>query len=151
MKTCLIFLLLLFHTGAFSQNLASSDENQIQNLIQNSFDELFSNLDAEKMSDFYTDDFLLLEQGEIWDKAIIMGYFERASQNPNRPKRTNRFEFIQTKVDENRAWVGYWNFATITRAGQVVQEIKWLESATAVKTEKGWRLDMLHSTRVEKE
>lgn len=150
MKNILFLFFLSIGFSSFSQ-AQNSDEVEIQNLIQNSFDELFSNLDAEKLGDFYTDDFLLLEQGEVWDKAIILGYFERASQNPNRPVRTNRFEFIQTKVEGNRGWVGYWNYATISKDGQVVQEIKWLESATAVKTEKGWRLDMLHSTRVEKE
>lgn len=151
MKTLLIFLFLLLQTGAFAQNFPSSDEAEIQNLIQNSFDELFSNLDAEKLGDFYTDDFLLLEQGEVWDKAIILGYFEKAKQNPNRPVRTNRFEFIQTKIEGNRGWIAYWNYATFTQDGKVIQDIKWLESATAVKTDKGWRLDMLHSTRVEKE
>jgi ketosteroid isomerase-like protein len=150
MKNFLLFFFLTIGLSPITQ-AQTSDETEIQNLIQNSFDELFSNLNSEKVGDFYTDDFLLLEQGEIWDKAIILGYFERASKNPNRPIRTNRFEFIQTKVEGNRGWVGYWNFATISRDGQVLQEIKWLESATAVKTNEGWRLDMLHSTRVEKE
>lgn len=140
----------MIHTGAFAQNMATSDETEIQNLIQNSFDELFSNLEADKLDSFYTDDFLLFEQGEIWDKEIILSYFEKASQNPNRSVRTNRFEFIQTKVEGNRGWVGYWNYATLSKDGHDVQEIKWLESATVVKTEDGWRLDMLHSTRVEK-
>lgn len=71
MKTCLIFFLLVFSTGAFAQNLASSDEHQIQNLIQNSFDALFSNYDSKQLPDFYTEDFLLFEQGEIWDMAFI--------------------------------------------------------------------------------
>lgn len=151
MKTCLAFFLLLISTGAFAQNTASSDEKEIQNLIQNSFDALFSNYDSEQLPDFYTPDFLLFEQGEIWDMAFIQNYLTRAKANPNSTVRTNRFEFIQTKVDGNRAWVGYWNYATITKDGEVIREIKWLESATAVKTDKGWRLDMLHSTRVEKE
>jgi hypothetical protein len=82
--------------------------------------------------------------------AFIQNYLARAQANPNPSTRNNRFEFIQTKVEGNRAWVGYWNYATITRDGEVIREIKWLESATAVKTDTGWRLDMLHSTRVEK-
>jgi hypothetical protein len=81
---------------------------------------------------------------------FIKNYLTRAQANPNPPTRTNRFEFIETKVDGNRGWVGYWNYATFTQDGKVIRDIKWLESATAVKTEKGWRLDMLHSTRVEK-
>ena len=151
MKTLLIFLFLLFHTSAFSQNSIQSDEKQVQNLIQDSFDRIFSAYDSVLLLDFYTADFLLFEQGEIWDMAFIQNYLARSKANPNPPTRTNRFEFIQTKVEGNRAWVGYWNYATLTQDGKLIREIKWLESATAVKTEKGWRLDMLHSTRVEKE
>lgn len=122
----------------------------MQQLIQNSFDGIFSAFNSDLLPDFYTEDFLLFEHGEIWDIAFIQDYLTRAQANPNPPTRTNRFEFVQTKVEGNRAWVGYWNYATITRDGEVIREIKWLESATAVKTELGWRLDMLHSTRVEK-
>lgn len=150
MKNLFLIILLFCGISSLAQS-QSKDEIEIHNLIQNSFDELFSKYDSKQIPDFYTEDFLLLEHGEIWDMAFIQNYLTRAQANPNPPTRTNRFEFIQTKVEENRAWVGYWNFATITRDGQVIQELKWLESATAVKTDKGWRLDMLHSTRVKKE
>ncbi len=151
MKTTFLLLSLLFSTVAFGQNSPEPDEIQIQNLIQNSFDELFSKFDSEQITSFYTEDFLLLEQGEVWDIEIITDYFEQAIQNPNAPTRTNRFEFIQTKVEGNRAWTSYWNYATLKQDGEVIRELKWLESATAVKTDQGWKLDMLHSTRVEAE
>ncbi|MBC6369147.1 DUF4440 domain-containing protein [Algoriphagus sp. AK58] len=147
MKTILFLLAFLFSSTAFSQ---TSDQLQVEQLIQNSFDEIFSNYQAEKLTDFYTEDFLLLEQGEVWDMAIIRDYLAKAKSNPNPPTRINRFEFIKTVVEGDRAWVAYHNYATISRDGQVLRELYWLESATAIRTERGWRLDMLHSTRVEK-
>ncbi|WP_026953988.1 DUF4440 domain-containing protein [Algoriphagus vanfongensis] len=149
MKSLLLSFLLLVSFSGFAQE--KSDEKAVQDLIQGSFDHLFSEFDSDRIFDFYTEDFLLLEQGEVWDMKIIQDYFAKAKQNENRPTRTNRFEFISTKIDGNRAWVAYHNYATITRDGQVIREIEWLESATAIKTSKGWRLDMLHSTRIEKE
>jgi ketosteroid isomerase-like protein len=146
--SCLLFLLLTTHS--FAQTSTESDEKQVRQLIQDSFDGIFSAFDSDLLPNFYTPDFLLFEQGEIWDMAFIQNYLTRAKANPNPSIRTNRFEFIQTKVEGNRAWVGYWNYATITRDGEVIRDLKWLESATAVKTDAGWRLDMLHSTRVEK-
>ena len=146
-----ILFFFLFQFTAFAQNSTQSDEKQVQQLIQGSFDSIFSEFDAEKLTDFYTSDFLLLEQGEIWDLKIIRDYLTEAKQNPNPATRTNRFEFIRTVIEGNLAWVAYHNYATITRDGQVLREIYWLESATAIKTAQGWRLDMLHSTRVEKE
>ncbi len=148
MKPFLLAFVFLFSSTAIAQ---TSDARQVEQLIQNSFDEIFSNYDAAKLTDFYTEDFLLLEHGELWDMAFIRDYLAKAKTNPNPPTRTNRFEFIKTLVEGDRAWVAYHNYATISRDGQILRELYWLESATAIRTEKGWRLDMLHSTRVEKE
>jgi len=61
-----IFLtLILLNLVNFGHAQTKSDEKAIQDLIQNSFDELFSEFNAEKVSDFYTEDFILLEQGEV--------------------------------------------------------------------------------------
>lgn len=147
MKTLLVLVALLFSTTAFSQ---TSDVRQVEQLIQDSFDEIFSNYNAEKLTDFYTEDFILLEHGEVWDMAFIRNYLGKAKSNPNPPTRTNRFEYIKTIVEGDRAWIAYHNYATISRDGQVLRELYWLESATAIRTENGWRLDMLHSTRADK-
>jgi ketosteroid isomerase-like protein len=147
----LINILLLLHVSAFVQAQQEEDEKQIQQLIQGSFDELFSKFDAARMGDFYTEDFILLEDGEVWDTKILLDYFTKGKQNPNPTVRVNRFEFIKTTVSGDRGWVAYHNYATISREGEVVREVEWLESATAVRTASGWRLDMLHSTRQRKQ
>ncbi|GAA0879460.1 hypothetical protein GCM10009119_24280 [Algoriphagus jejuensis] len=143
-------ILLFFSVSFFAQAQQNSDEKAIQQLIQGSFDELFSKFDTAQIGNFYTEDFILLEQGEVWDMQILLEYFAKAKQNPNPATRVNRFEFIKTTVSGNRAWVAYHNYATISRDGQVIRDVQWLESATAIKTSAGWRLDMLHSTRMEK-
>lgn len=127
-----------------------SDEEQVQNLIQESFDSLFSAFNEDLILNYYTEDFLLLEQGDVWDNEFLRNYFIRVKSNSPKPVRMNRFEFISTKIDGDRAWVAYQNYATISSPGQKPRNLHWLESATAVRTPKGWRLDMLHSTRVEK-
>jgi len=142
-------ILLFFSVSVFAQAQQTADEKEIQQLIQGSFDTLFSTFDSDQMSKFYTADFILLEDGEVWDNRILLDYFTEAKQNPNPATRVNRFEFIKTTVSGDRGWVAYHNFATISRDGEVIREVRWLESATAVKTDAGWRLDMLHSTRQE--
>lgn len=128
---------------------STDDQAQLEALIQNSFDEIFSEYRSESLKKFYTDDFILLEQGEVWDMEKVNSYLTRAQQNPNPPTRTNRFDFIKTVVEGNRAWIAYHNYATISRGEEVLTELYWLESATAIRTPEGWKLDMLHSTRVD--
>lgn len=150
-KIYLIFILsLIFQIKALAQNSTKpNDAQEIQQLIQDSFDSLFSGYQAELLDRFYTPDFLLLEQGEVWDMDFIKTYLEDRSKNPNPVTRTNRFEFIKTEVFGERAWVAYHNWATFTKEGTAPREVYWLESASAVRTSEGWRLELLHSTRVE--
>ena len=150
-KIYLIFILsLIFQITALAQNSTKpNDAQEIQQLIQNSFDSLFSGYRAELLDRFYTPDFLLLEQGEVWDMDFIKTYLGDRSKNPTPVVRTNRFEFIKTEVFGNRAWVAYHNWATFTTEGAAPRQVYWLESASAIRTSEGWRLELLHSTRVE--
>ena len=150
-KIYLIFILsLIFQITLLAQNSTKpNDAQEIQQLIQDSFDSLFSGYRAELLDRFYTPDFLLLEQGEVWDMDFIKTYLGDRSKNPTPVVRTNRFEFIKTEVFGNRAWVAYHNWATFTTEGAAPRQVYWLESASAIRTSEGWRLELLHSTRVE--
>ena len=148
--TLTLLLSLIFQVTVLAQNPSKPNEAQeIQQLIQNSFDSLFSGYRVELIERFYTPDFLLLEQGEVWDMDFIKSYLSERSLKNNPVTRTNRFEFIKTEIFGDRAWVAYHNYATFTKEGEAPREVYWLESATALKTDQGWRLDLLHSTRVE--
>ncbi len=129
----------------FQMNAQSSDEQKLKDLIQDSFDDVFSEMNLEALNKYYTSDFLLLEVGEVWDMERIKR--ELSSYDLRGSKRVNNFEFIQVEISGNTAWIAYHNTATFMSDGEIVGEINWLESATAVKTQEGWKLDMLHSTR----
>ena len=138
-----LFLLLL--VLSFQVNAQSTEEEQLKNLIQDSFDEVLSDLNLDAIPKYYTDDFLLLEVGEVWDMERLTS--ELRSANMQGMKRVNEFDFIELKISGDTAWIAYHNDATFKKDGETLQVIRWLESATAVKTAEGWRLDMLHSTR----
>ena len=137
-----VFILLMI-PSAIAQS--SSDEQQLKELIQQSFDKIFSEKEISLLSEYYTADFLLLEQGEVWDMAKIREMMQSIQNDP--AERINEFDFIEIKVLGDMAWIAYHNKATFERDGQKVGEINWLESASAIRTPGGWRLEMLHSTR----
>ncbi|GGG21071.1 hypothetical protein GCM10011532_00090 [Christiangramia forsetii] len=122
-----------------------SDEEQLKTLVQNSFDDILSELDAESIPEYFTDDFVLLENGEVWDMMKLRRMLN--SETMKGVKRMNDFEFIQITIHGDAAWLAYHNKATFRKGDKIVGEMNWLESATAIKTKDGWRLDMLHSTR----
>ncbi|HKJ49013.1 MAG TPA: nuclear transport factor 2 family protein [Christiangramia sp.] len=145
MKKLFISTLIILFAFHISVAQDSSDEEQLKDLVQNSFDEVLSDLNMESIPNYFTDDFILLEHGEIWDMAKLKSML--GSDNMKGIKRLNNFEFIQINVTGNTAWLAYHNKAVFMKDGKEVGEMNWLESATAIRTEDGWRMDMLHSTR----
>lgn len=146
------FLALLFiSVSAAAQTSVKTNEEQIKDLIINSFQEILSENKKEKIPEYYTEDFLLLEVGEVWDLEIIRNYMDKAAQMDQLPERINSFDFIKVEISGDMAWTAYHNKAVFKVDGQVVGEMNWLESATAVLTEDGWKLQMLHSTLKEEE
>lgn len=125
----------------------NAEEIQIaKNLIQGAFDDLWAGVDSSKIGDYHTDDFIILEQGEIWDNDRIKEYMRNQLANPDRAKRTNRMEYISIDKYGESIQIAYYNYAEFTRADTLVGEARWLESALAVATKDGWKLKMMHST-----
>ena len=132
---------------ADKQEPINAEEIQIaKNLIQGAFDDLWAGVDSNKISNYHTNDFIILEQGEIWDNDRIKEYMRDQLANPERAKRTNRMEYISIDKYGESIQIAYYNYAEFTRADTLVGEARWLESALAVATEDGWRLKMMHST-----
>ena len=137
------FLILMISQLGLAQ--ANSDKQQLKTLISESFDKIFSEKETDAMPNYYTKDFLLLEHGEVWDRQKITEMMQMTNDDPS--ERINSFDFVEIKISGDTAWIVYQNTAIFKKEGSKIFEMKWLESATAVKTKDGWKLDMLHSTR----
>jgi hypothetical protein len=146
-----IILMLFFNSIAFGQVSNETHKKQIEKLVLESFDEIWSKLEAKNIEKYYTKDFLLLEHGEVWNNDTIAKYLKKGKLNLPMPKRVNTIEIIDIKVSNKTAWVTYHNYATISADNKIIRKAYWLESATAILTDKGWKFDMLHSTRVKSE
>ncbi len=128
---------------------ASKNKELIKALIINSFEDLVSDFNTENIDMYYTKDFLLLEDGLVWNNDTLVNLLNDARIQETIPKRTNKFEFIDIKITDSTAWVTYQNYATFTLGDSIIRGAHWLESANAILTKEGWRLEMLHSTPVE--
>ena len=153
MKNTIILVLFLsscqIQEAHKNQEPINAEEEQIaKDLIQGAFDDLWAGVDSTKISNYHTDDFVILEQGQIWDNNRIKVYMREQLTQTDRPKRTNRMEYISIDKYGASIQIAYYNFAEFTRADSFVGKARWLESALAVSTKDGWRLKMMHSTGV---
>ena len=150
-KLISIIVMVFFTTLSFGQVSNETDKKLIKNLVMESFDEIWSKLNSKNIDKYYTKDFLLLENGEVWNNDTIANYLDKALLDKPNPTRINTIEIIDIKVGNKTAWVAYHNYATFSIDGKIVFKAHWLESATAILTDKGWKLDMLHSTPIKKD
>lgn len=152
MRITLLLILLLCACQSPSSEpvsvLTQEEEAIAKELIQGSFDKIWGGVDSNEIANYHTDDFIILEHGEVWDNDRIKEYIRGQVQRENRPLRINRMEYISIDKYGESIQMAYHNYAEFVRADTLVSERQWLESALAVKTDAGWRLKMMHSTRV---
>jgi ketosteroid isomerase-like protein len=101
--------------------------------------------DGKAMQETSTEDFQLLEHGEDWTMQKLVD----AVQPKGEPyERKNFFSQIRAREKGNVAWVSYWNKAEISRASGL-RTVVWLESAVIIREDDRWKIQLLHSTRLE--
>ena len=129
----------------------AQDQNAIQQLVQDVFDNVWSGTDTAQVRRYQTEDFVILEHGEVWTNDTIRTWQlgQLANKQADAPKRLNSFEFFRNEIIGDNAWCAYQNNAHwIDAKGDTVNNFSWLESGVAVRTEEGWKLKMMHSTRM---
>jgi len=138
MKKIALFFLLSTQFS-FAQ---TTEKAEVQQVITRFFDAL-SVANIPLMKAEVSDDFILLENGEIWTIDTLANKISRPK--PEGYLRQNSFDFLSTKTDKNRAYVYYKNKAEISSKTRNAT-IKWLESAILRKEKGRWRMEFMHST-----
>ena len=134
-----VFLALNFLVFTSVQSAENTPFDTVRNLFA-----AMSAFDYTRMESAVTNDFQLLEDGEVWDINTLISAI-RPGEDPY--VRRNFFSLIKTESKNEIAWVSYWNRATFTASGSVSEWI-WLESALLIKGEEGWQVQLMHSTPV---
>ena len=127
--------------------ITPTEKEVAQSLIQGAFDDLWAGMDSTKILDYHTEDFIILEHGEVWDNDRIKQFMENQLANENRAKRINIMDYISIDKYGQSMQIAYHNKAEFYVQDSLVWTGGWLESAVAVNTSEGWRLKMMHSTR----
>lgn len=135
-----MLLSLSFNSKSFCQK----EKDSIEASISRFFDGI-SEIDADKLKAYATEDFILLEDGHLWNMDTLVNKI--STRKNSGIKRVNKFQFIKTEQNENIAWVSYHNTADFS-LNEKQQTVNWLESAVLKKEDRRWKIKLLHSTRV---
>ena len=144
------FIAASFATGLLSSGAAiaqnGTDETAVKQKIIDWY-RAFANprVDRAHYLSFMTEDYLLLENGELLDKAGDLALLDAF---PTDMVRTDRFDFRRVTIDGDRAELVYFLEADITDAKEGSRTRRWLESALMKRVGGQWRCNLLHSTRI---
>lgn len=128
----------------FLSSIAAAEDHPAFQPVKELFAAM-SKHDGKAMQEQATEDFQLLEHGEDWSMQMLVD----AVQPKGDPyERKNFFKQIRARQEGNVAWISYWNKAEIRRSSGL-RTVVWLESAVIVKDGDRWKVQLLHSTRVD--
>lgn len=139
-----IFGMLIFCLLLVANSSVYSAESKPFKSVQEVFVAL-SEYDLASIKQQTTADFHILEVGEVWDLQVIENIFN-STEKPL--IRRNFFSVIREENHGEIAWISYWNRAEIT-SDEGISEMAWLESVVLIKQDNTWKLQMLHSTRID--
>lgn len=95
---------------------------------------------------FMTDDYLLLEHGELLDVAGDMALLGSLSADH---VRTDRFDFRHIWIEGSNAYLVYFLESDTNDSKKGPRSRRWLESAVMRRSGDQWRVAVLHSTRID--
>jgi len=146
-KILLITIAIVFTTQLYAQNQESKNQDAVQQVVVKMFEAL-SNRDSVGLKIYCAQDILLFENGQVWNMDTLItkvALLYAASDY----KRTNSFEFLDTKVNNNTAWVSYNLRSDMTRNGKQ-GSAHWMETVVLVKEKNQWKIKLLHSTLIKR-
>ena len=130
------------------RNVSAADESAaIQQVIKDCYSIFYTDRDKERYRSLLTDDYLLLEKGEVLD---VNG--DMAMMPPPGPdyKRSDTFGFRRITVRDDIAYVVYVVRSDVTNKKKPTQNGVWrfLESAILRRSDNRWKIALLHSTQI---
>jgi ketosteroid isomerase-like protein len=139
--------LLLGATCVPNVSAAADDSAAIKQAVQDVYSIFYVDRDKQKYRSLLTEDYLLLENGEILD---VEGDLALMPAPGSDYKRTDAFDFRSVKVRGETAYAVYFLKSEITDKKNGTRNVEWLESAILRRHDKGWQMALLHSTRITK-
>ena len=127
--------------------LAGDDEEAVKQAIKNDYYLFFVKMDKDEYRSILTEDYLLLENGELFDADGDIALMP----NPDSGyERTDTFDFRYIKIEGDLAYAVYFLKADIADKVNGAIHKEWLESIILKRSGDDWKIALLHSTKITK-
>ena len=145
MKTRNLLLIVGIGMLLSCQSEKKTDNPEVLEKVLISYFEGIKNRDLNQMNAATTDDFVLYENGKIWNNDSLFNFLNAL------PPYTATFSLTPLKisVDNKIGNLYYLNHMDMVLNDTIEDNYDWIESASFKKIEGQWKIDFLHSTNKE--
>jgi len=148
MKKIIPLLIAIVLTGQlYAQQPLTTNQQAVQQTVIKMFDAL-SNRDSTSLKIYCAADIALYENGQAWNIDTLINKAIVLNTAPDF-QRTNTFNFINTTVNKDVAWVTYNLSSTFLMNGKQGL-VQWMETVVLVAEKERWKIKVLHSTLIKR-
>jgi hypothetical protein len=144
MKAYLIWVLMLMSVSVDAQQ--GSDSVEIVNLLVRDYKTL-GNWDVDSHLKNCTDNYLLVEDGEITTLKEEAAYYRKNAQRVI--ERKDYFDIKYIRIHGDFAYAVY-NLRSDFREKGIQKTMNWVESVIFRRVKRQWKIEVIHSTKLDK-
>ena len=140
MKHLLVMLISLAWLDSDAQ--VKTDSSEIIQLLKEDYKTMVT-WDISKHKSLCTDDYLLIEDGEMWTMEKEAEHYRKSAHRIL--IRKDQFDIRFVKIQGNSAYTVYTLKSDITEGGKLITK-RWNESVLFRKVQGRWKIALIHST-----
>jgi len=140
-----IILMLLIISICTLKVSAGDNEEAVKQAVKNYYYLYFVKMDKNEYRSILTEDYLILENGELLDAETDIAFMPDPDSGY---ERTDTFDFRSVKIEGDIAYTVYFLKAEIRDKANGTINKEWLESTILRRSGEGWLIALLHSTRI---
>ncbi|WP_340115019.1 nuclear transport factor 2 family protein [Maribellus mangrovi] len=142
MKTKILLVLVIAgFLVSCKQEKKLDNPDQLQQVLMSYFDGI-KNIDLDEMNAVTTSDFVLFEDGKVWNNDSIYNFLKTMPPFTA----TYKFDNFNINIDIENGNMFYFNHMDGTMNDTTKFSYDWIESATFKKIDGEWKMNFLHST-----
>jgi uncharacterized protein (DUF2164 family) len=142
MKSSILFLVIQVGLlTACQQTNQKDDPEKLKSVLMDYFNGIKSR-DINKMNAVTTTDFVLFEDGQVFNNDSFVNFLNSFSKF----NADYKFDNFKINVDNNTGNMRYFNHGELTINDTTHLTFNWIESATFKKVDNIWKLEFIHST-----
>ena len=140
----LLVAIFISFVSANSYSQAKTDSSEIVRVLKEDYKTMVT-WDIDKHRSLCTDDYILIEDGEMWTMDKEAEHYAKSSKRIL--SRQDQFDIRFVKVQGNSAYTVYTLKSDIVEAGKSITK-RWNESVVFRKVQGVWKIALIHSTPI---